>query len=378
MDLATFITSNMDTILKEWEVFARTLLPSAATMDALALRDHAKQILEEVARDINLPQTSGEQRSKSKGRDDGEPDTAAAIHGGLRHNSGFDLPQLFAEYRALRASVLRLWSESAGDTNRDSLYEMTRFNEAIDQALAESVGRYSDNVTKSRDTFTAILGHDLRSPLRAIGTSAGILSDSTAADAVRAEAVSRIRNSTLAMSQMISDLLEYSRTQLGKAIPIKPGPANLEAILRGSLDEVQAGYPQKSFRFETGGDLAAQVDAPRLQQAVTNLLSNAVRHGTAGTAVRMIARDEGASLAIEVTNEGPVIEDRALQVIFDPLVPYEKPAGQPGYVSMGLGLFIAREIATGHGGTIEAASSERATSFTIRIPRVSSSAGIPS
>src|SRR5215213_6381331 len=122
MNLATFIIRNMDGILKEWESFARTLLPSAATMDTLALRDHARQILEEIARDIVLPQTLGEQRHKSKDVDAaGEgADTAAAIHGALRHISGFDLRQLFAEYRALRASVLRLWSEDAAETNRDS------------------------------------------------------------------------------------------------------------------------------------------------------------------------------------------------------------------------------------------------------------------
>ena len=368
MSLDTFITRNMDAILKEWESFARTLLPSAATMDTLALRDHAKQILEEIARDIVVPQSEGEQRSKSKGDNHEDGHTAAAIHGGLRHESGFDLRQLFAEFRALRASVLRLWSEQAAEASRDALYQMTRFNEAIDQALAESVGRYSDNVTQSRDTFMAILGHDLRSPLRAIVASTGTLSETAAAGPARAEALARIRSSTLSMSQMISDLLEYTRTQLGRAIPIKPARADVEAILRGSLDEVQAGYPQGSFRFESGGDLTAEVDAPRLQQAVTNLLSNAVRHGRPGAAVRIVARDDGAAIAIEVSNEGPKIQEQALKLMFDPLMPGER-VGKPGTASFGLGLFIAREIATGHGGTIEAASSELDTRFTIRIPR---------
>ena len=368
MNLDTFITRNMDAILKEWESFARTLLPSAATMDTLALRDHARQILEEIARDIVVPQSGGEQRSKSKGDNQDDGHTAAAIHGGLRHESGFDLRQLFAEFRALRASVLRLWSEEAADTSRDALYQMTRFNEAIDQALTESVGRYSDDVAKSRDTFIAILGHDLRSPLRAIAASTGSLSEPGTAHPARAEALARLRSSTLSMSQMISDLLEYTRTQLGRAIPIKPASADVEAILRGSLDEVQAGYPQGSFRFESGGDLIAEVDAPRLQQAVTNLLSNAVRHGRPGAAVRIVARDDGAAIAIEVSNEGPKIQEQALKLLFDPRMPSER-VGKRDTVSIGLGLFIAREIATGHGGTIEVASNERDTRFTLRIPR---------
>ena len=372
MNLASFITTNMDTILKEWESFARTLLPSAANMDSLALRDHAKQILEEIARDIVAPQTAGEQRSKSKGDGDeaeSGSQTAAAVHGGLRHSSGFDLRQLFGEFRALRASVLRLWVEQAGGANGDSLYQMTRFNEAIDQALAESVGRYSDDVLKSRDTFIAILGHDLRSPLQAVTASAAALADKGTSPAARDEAITRTRNAALSMTQMIRDLLEYTRTQLGKAIPIKASPGNVGAILRSALDEVQAGYPQHSFRFEAAADLAAEVDAPRLQQAVTNLLSNAVRHGRPGSPVKIVARGDGASLAIEVSSEGPAIAEATLRAIFDPSMPYQRVPGNPGSASLGLGLFIAREIATGHGGSIKAASNERGTSFTIRIPR---------
>ena len=129
MNLATFITAHMPDILAEWEVFARTLLPSAATMDTLALRDHARQILEAVAKDIVAPQSENERSVKSKGGDDEEvTETAAAIHGALRHTAGFDLPQLFAEYRALRASVLRLWAAHSDDAGFGALDQMTRFN----------------------------------------------------------------------------------------------------------------------------------------------------------------------------------------------------------------------------------------------------------
>lgn len=372
MTLARFITANLDQILEQWESFARTLLPSSATMDSLALRDHAQQILEAIARDIVLPRSPGERREKSEAVDaPANPlETAAAIHGTLRHSSGFDLRQLFAEFRALRASVLRLWGASAEDVSCDALYQMTRFNESIDQALAESVARFSDDVAKSRDTFIAILGHDLRNPLQAVAASATILSAPGASQADRAEAVARIRTSSLAMSQMIRNLLEYTHTRLGRAIPINPERANLKAIVRQSLGEVQAGHPQRSFRYESGGDLAASVDAARLQQAITNLLSHALRHGRAGSAVKLVAREDGDSLAIEVSNEGARIAEDAMQVIFEPLVQLARvePGGRSSS-DLELGLFIAREIAMGHGGTIEAASSDRCTTFTMRIPR---------
>ena len=368
--LAAFIGSNLDTILQEWERFARTLLPSAATMDSLALRDHARQILQAIAKDMVVPQTSAESGSKSRGHEDSEGiDTAAAVHGTLRHTAGFDLRQLFAEYRALRASVLRLWSRAGGDASPDALYQMTRFNEAIDQALAESVARFSEDVGRSRETLIAVLGHDLRRPLQAVGASVDALVDGAQPEAARAAALARIRSSLLGMSQMIRDLLEYTRTRLGKVMPINAAPANVEAIVRESVAEVVAGHPQRSFRLEMGNDLHAVVDSARLQQAIGNLLGNAIEHGRLGSTIELVAHKDGGSLAIEVTNEGPAISAEALKVLFDPLGQDDTcEATSPAAEGRGLGLFIAREIAQGHGGTIETQSSERRTTFTIRIP----------
>ncbi|MGE5095413.1 MAG: ATP-binding protein [Betaproteobacteria bacterium] len=375
MNLSSFITTNLDAILAEWERFARTLLPSAATMDSLALRDHARQILEAITKDIVVPQTAAESDSKSRGTEDSEEiDTAAAVHGSLRHTAGFDLRQLFAEYRALRASVLRMWSEHGGDASAGAVSQMTRFNEAIDQALAESVARFSDDVGRSRDTLVAVLGHDLRSPLQAVSASVGTLADETQAEPARAAALARIRASVLGMSQMIRDLLEYTRTSLGGVFPINAVAANVESIVRESLEEVMAGHPQRSFRLETAKDLHARVDPARLQQAITNLLGNAIEHGKRGSAIELVARKEGGSLTIEVSNEGPAIPPDALQVIFDPLR-RAKAAESSAPARPGLGLFIAREIAQGHGGTIEAQSSERRTTFTIRIPLRSEKTG---
>src|SRR4029077_17391753 len=197
------------------------LLPSGEVMTSLALRDHATQILRAIAEDIASNQTQLEQAYKSKGF---VPiaagiQTAAMTHGALRYLAGFDLRQLAAEFRALRASVLRLWLKRGAD-DPTALYQMTRFNESIDQALAESIVNYSDEVARSRDTFLAILGHDLRSPLSAIANSSlylgspGLLPAGAPLDAVR-----RISRSTVKMNLMIKDLLEYTRTRLGRAIP---------------------------------------------------------------------------------------------------------------------------------------------------------------
>jgi hypothetical protein len=119
MRLADFILDHMTVILSRWEEFARTLLPAATDMRTLALRDHAQQILEAVARDLSTPQSRDEQTEKSTGQTPilaGAPETAAQMHALLRARSGFDINQMVAEYRALRASVLRLWMDEGAPT----------------------------------------------------------------------------------------------------------------------------------------------------------------------------------------------------------------------------------------------------------------------
>ena len=141
MTLSQFITENMEAIVAEWAAFALTMEPAASTMSALALRDHAKPILLAIARDLESDQTPSEQTEKSHGlsRPLSARETAAATHGALRQVSGFDLNQLGAEYRALRASVIRLWTQQAMvAVDVTVIDDMIRFNEAVDQAIAGS------------------------------------------------------------------------------------------------------------------------------------------------------------------------------------------------------------------------------------------------
>jgi hypothetical protein len=166
MRLAPFIRGNMEPILAHWEAFAATLLPAASGLTSLALRDHAAQILNAVAMDLDTPQTRQEQSEKSKGRAPtftGTSETAAQTHAVLRAQGGFDINQLVAEYRALRASVLRLWLDNA-PPDATTLEDIIRFNEAIDQAVAESVGHFHMQVEQARNLLLGMLGHDMRSP----------------------------------------------------------------------------------------------------------------------------------------------------------------------------------------------------------------------
>ncbi len=378
MRLSQFITENIEELLVEWEAFALSLLPPGKTMTPLALRDHATQILLAIAQDIESNQTDLQQAYKSKGfaQIAEATRTAAMTHGALRYLAGFDLTQLAAEFRALRASVLRLWLKRApGDGT--AFYEMTRFNESIDQALAESIANYSDEVAKSRDTFLAILGHDLRNPLSAVANSSlylaapGLLPDGAPLEAARS-----INRSAAKMTIMIRDLLEYTRARLGRTLPISPEPASMGRICRLAYDEIRAAHPERVFRLETAGDLHGHFDGERLQQVLSNLLGNAVRHGARDMPITLSVRGEGDRVTVQVRNQGRPIPEDKLQVIFNPLVQIAR-APAAAYddgesTSLGLGLYIAREIVTLHGGSLAAESGADGTVFSASLPRVPS------
>lgn len=372
MRLSKFITENMEEIQVEWEAFARTLLPAAETMDSLALRNHSKQILVAIAEDIETFQTEQEQSDKSKGLAlvFAGTQTAATTHGVLRQLVGFDIKQLAGEYRALRASVIRLWKAHITEFTDAEFDEMMRFNEAIDQALAESIASYSQEMSRTRKTFLAILGHDLRSPLSNILTAGYVLRSEIDHDQLSEVAV-RIKRNGSTMKRMIDDLLEYAGGQLGRKIPIKKEAANMETTCRRAIEEIQPNYPGIIFNFESAGDLKGYFDPARFQQVLSNLLNNAAKYGTPNAPVTLAAYRENETIIVRVQNFGRPIPLESLQVIFNPLVQLSNESDTDSHItsSLGFGLYIAREIVEGHGGKIEAKSSEtEGTIFTVRVP----------
>jgi len=351
----------MDEIVAEWEAFAHTLLPAAATMTSLALRDHARPILQAIAKEIQ----SDKVQDKSTGG------TAATTHGALRHLSGFNLLQLGSEYRALRASVIKLWRSHLAKEHHGALDDLARFNESVDQALAESIASYADELARSRDTFLAILGHDLRSPLAAVSMSGHYLSNAGLLGGKQElQAVARIQRGAAKMDAMIRDLLEYTKTRLGRGIPVVRAACNIGRICEGVVEEMRSGHPGRVFRLGISGELDGLFDSARLEQVFGNLLNNAVQHGAEDSPVILEAHGAPDAISVQVTNYGPAIPADALQVIFNPLVQVPTTGDERNSGSLGLGLFIARNIVQGHGGTLEVESSDAGgTVFTARLPR---------
>jgi signal transduction histidine kinase len=373
MRLSQFIEQNVETIVTEWETFARETMGPAQTLSRLALRDHAAQILLAIAKDLRQPQTEDERHIKSRGlAKSAASETSAATHGILRHLVGFDLIQLAAEYRAVRATVLRLWKQAPKVIDANVVEDVARFNEAVDQALAESIASYSERVAHSRDTFLAVLGHDLRSPLSAITSALQVLADKRSQDQQRDRAVQIAKRSAASMRQMIIDLLEYTRTRLGRGIEIVAEVGDFSSLCRDVVEEVQAAHSERTLVAHIPPDVAAHFDAARMRQVLTNLLSNAVQYGDRASPIVLSVAREGTGTRLAVMNRGKPIPPDALQVIFDPLV--QVPAsdsdqnGRPE-TSLGLGLYIVREIVTAHGGTIAVSSTDAdGTVFTVHLP----------
>lgn len=373
MRLPEFIRQHVDRIVDEWEQFARTITPAAENMDQAALRDHAKAMLLAAARDMNTAQTASEQLAKARGEGAEKTpslDEAGASHGELRHTVGFDLVQMTSEFRHLRACVIRLWVNSLDSPDLAYFQDMIRFNEAIDEALAESTAAYAEQVNRSRDIFLAILGHDLRAPLQAISMSTELLLRKAPLEGDALTCAIHIKRGARHMAVMVSDLLELVRSRLGKSLPIEPAPMDLADAAHAALAEACAGNPECDPTVNVLGDTRGVWDAGRLDQLLQNLIGNALQHGLDKRDVTVTLRGEPDTVRLTVHNYGTPISEDAIGTIFDPLVrSADEELGQPS-TSLGLGLFIVKEVVNAHSGTIEVSSSEvDGTLFTVVLPR---------
>ena len=319
MRLADFIEREMEVILSRWEDFAETLLPAAQSLDSLALRDHAEQILRAVAADLRQPQSREEQEQKSRGQ--AVPlaaETAAQTHAVLRATSGFSIRQLVSEYRALRASVLQQYLD-LDQSELTQLEDIGRFNEAIDQAVAESVDYFSAEVDRWRNIFLGVLGHDLWGPLNSIQLTAQYISQTSPAPELAAH-IDRVLKSGQRMSELLDDLLDFNRVSVGGRLAVDRRPGDLVDICRQEVELQRSAHPSAEIEFLPCDRCPGTWDASRIRQALGNLLGNAVRYGNQEVPVRVVVQTDGALVIVAVENGGATLPKEELQTIFSPLV----------------------------------------------------------
>jgi signal transduction histidine kinase len=374
MELAAFIRSNEDVIVAEWEAFAQTYLPSAAHMDRSALRDHIIGLLRFIADDLGTSETERERSEKAKGqgpKEGGAQDSAAEAHAAIRFTGGFDTIEMISEFRALRASVIKLWRAGWSKSEAaDILPELLRFNEAIDQVMSESLSRFTQRFTHSGSLFVGTLVHDFRGPLAAVHNSAQALLVRRKLDDEQVHLVSQIETSTSLINQLVSDLIDAIRIRLHEDIPIAPAPMDIEAAIQEAAKEVQAAHPDRTILIETSGDLEGEWDRARVGQVLSNLIGNAVLHGLKTSAIAVAAKGAGQEVILSVHNDG-AIPPNAVATVFDPLPRGEDENQiQSEKSRLDLGLFVAKGIVTAHGGKITVTSSdEEGTTFTAHLPR---------
>jgi signal transduction histidine kinase len=369
-ELSVFIRENMEEILTEWENFARTRTIAAKRWKRDVLRDHGEEILLFIAENIESPQSSREQEEKSKGRKQGKdgPESAAETHATMRLERGFNIEQVAAEYRALRASITKLWTQSHPQLNQPAYYDLIRFNEAIDQNLVESISRFAEKQSRHRALFLAILGHDMRTPLGAIMMSAQLLHKPTLSEDKERALLTQIENSSSRIKELIGNLLDLTRIHQGIGIPIDRSETDLSHLAAICLEEIKSMYPERSFDFRSKGNTQGYWDRGRLSQALSNLLSNAIQYGSPRKPITVHVRGNPLRVLVAVHNEGNPIPPGSLHDIFESF--HRGTQAATSSTNLGLGLYITKEIVLAHRGKIRVLSAPHTgTTFIISLPR---------
>lgn len=245
--------------------------------------------------------------------------------------------------------------------------ELARLNAGLDQAISDSVEHFVGERERIRKRFIGVLGHDLRTPLGAIGMSADHMLRSGRLPAGLDRAAGRIARNAARTSRMVRDLLDLARGRLGEGIPINTtSRVDMAEVCHVAAEDALLSNPDREITVNARGDLWGSWDRDRALQAVGNLLANAVHYGH-GPVVLTAARVADDAV-VQVSNQGePIAQDR-IPKLFDPFQRGE--AGAVRREGLGLGLYIVSEIMRAHGGSVSVISSkERGTTFTLTWPR---------
>jgi sigma-B regulation protein RsbU (phosphoserine phosphatase) len=248
----------------------------------------------------------------------------------------------------------------------------------MQQALAQAEDRLKLALEAAEDRalfaeqLIGIVSHDLRTPLQAIRLGTQLLAR-TALDEAQLKTVANVLRSSRRAQRLVADLLDFTVARVGRGISVAPQPIDLQHVVADSVDELRAAYPQQPFALRHHGGTAATADASRIAQLIGNLVANAATYGAPGRPITITSHGSDAGgLAIQVHNEGPPIDAALLPRLFEPMVRGDTQAADR---SVGLGLFIVREIARAHGGSVSVASAEETgTTFTFQAPAAKAAA----
>ena len=240
---------------------------------------------------------------------------------------------------------------------------------ALEQVAASEASLLDERqASELREQFIAVLGHDLRNPLAAITAGTELMLDTPLNP--KAKRLARtILASVARMSGLIADVMDFARGRLGGGLTLNPSTAEpLEPTLRQVIAEARASAPHRCIEAESALHAAITCDRARIAQLLSNLLGNALDYGAPGTPIKVRATTDATGFELSVANAGDPIPPASLERLFQP---FTRGAVRPNQQGLGLGLFIAAEVARAHGGTIGVTSTRQQTRFTFRMPLTS-------
>lgn len=370
MTLSEFMRLHKEEIMQEWEDFAGTI-PVTRNASIKSLRNHVSELLDFIAADIETGQTALQQTDKSQGQGETDSGDGGGItHGNVRFVEGFDVVEMSSEFRALRASVLKQWQKECTIT-KEAFDEAERFNEAIDQLQMESLVQYDKAINHARGLLLGTLVHDMRNPLGAASNAIELLKVIGKLDDEQMKLVGLIGRSTSTVAKLVGDLIDATRLHLGRGVPLKRAPMEMGESIRLAVAEAKASQPAREIIVTTEGNLEGEWDSSRIAQVLSNLVGNALQHGSTDTSIEVTASGNSEGVSLSVHNDGAPIATNAIATVFDPLTRGENaPQERSNSTSLGLGLFISKEIVAAHGGKIDVTSTEEeGTTFVAWLPR---------
>ncbi|EAQ03699.1 sensor histidine kinase [Pseudooceanicola batsensis HTCC2597] len=225
-------------------------------------------------------------------------------------------------------------------------------------------------LARIQEEFVAVLGHDLRNPVAALHAGLRQLDKEPLTDKAR-KLLPFMRSSVHRMNDLIDNIMLHAKARLGGGIRVSATPdAPLNDAITQVIDEIRAASPEQEIQLDLAFDRPVSCDAPRVAQAISNLVSNAVRHGTTGAPIAVYGAASGGEITISVANRGNPVPEEVRRRLFQPFQRGPQPEGE----GLGLGLYIAFSIAAAHGGHVEIESDDGLTTFTLKLPSLSTEA----
>jgi len=265
------------------------------------------------------------------------------------------------ERRKYERNLVTAKNVAASDNSRllGELAEHARARQTVEEHLSSA-----QQAAALREQFIAVLGHDLRNPLAAIEGAMRLIAK-TPLNERATTIIGMVHQSVARMADLIDNVMDFARGRLGSGLAVTLKNTDLLPVLEHVISELEFASPNRSITRDFAINGPVYCDGKRIAQLLSNLLANALVHGAADGPIQVVANSGAGEFTLAVANAGDAIPQDAINRLFEP---FTREDTRPSQQGLGLGLYIASEIARAHGGRLSVQSSDEETRFTLRIP----------